>query len=149
MKKILTLLFTILILTACTKATKNEVINNNYKFIGESQHWEAEYFYKGTETWGDNNGTKTYSNKDSYEFVLKYKGSLKELSSMKKLEYSYKTITSGGTKTEEFTEPPKELIFTSKGSSEGGAKVNKDEVIQVNVKWDEFEESFELHNKNK
>ena len=116
MKKILMLLlFTILILTACTEVTKNEitkeeinkdeVTNNNYKFIGESKHWEAEYIYKGTETWGDNNGTKTYSNKDNYEFVLKYKGTLKELSSMKKLEYSYETISSSGETTEEFTEP--------------------------------------------
>ncbi|MFJ8248015.1 hypothetical protein [Peribacillus asahii] len=159
MKKILTLLFTILVLTACTEVTKNEitkeeinkdkVTNNNYNFIGESEHWEAEYSYKGTETWGDNDGTKTYSNKDSYEFILKYKGSLEELSSMQKLEYSFKTLTSSGEATEEFTDPPKELIFTSKGSSEGGAKVNEDEVIQVKVKWDEFEESFELYNKNR
>ncbi|WP_458411801.1 hypothetical protein ACNQFZ_13170 [Schinkia sp. CFF1] len=160
-KKILMLLFTILILTgltACMESkndipeeviNKDEVINNNYKFIGESEHWEAKYIYKGTETWGHNNGTLTYSNEDNYEFVLKYKGALKELSSMKKLEYSYETIHSSGKSTEEFTEPPKELIFTSKGSSGGGAKVNEDEVIQVNVKWDEFEESFELHNKNK
>ncbi len=53
------------------------------------------------------------------------------------------------TSTKEFTDPPRELIFTSFGKSEGGAKVNEDEVIQVNVKWDKFEESFELHNKNK
>jgi len=159
MKKVLTLLFTIVVLTACTEVTKNEitkeeinkneVINNDYKFNGESKHWEAEYIYKGTETWGDNKGTLTYSNEDNHEFVLKYKGTLKELSSMKKLEYSYETISSGGKSTEEFTEPPKELIFTSKGNSRGGAKVNVDEIIKVNVKWGEFEESFELHSKNK
>ena len=152
------LLITILILTACTDVTKNEitkeeitkdeVTNNNYKFIGESKHWEAEYIYKGTETWGDNHGTLTYSNKDNYEFVLKYKGTLKELSSMKKLEYSYETISSSGKSTEEFTEPPRELTFKSGGGS-SGAKISEDEVIKVNVKWDEFEESFELHNKNK
>ncbi|MFJ5718294.1 hypothetical protein [Neobacillus sp. NPDC093127] len=157
MKKILTLLFTILVLTACTEVTKNEItkeeINkdevtyNNYKFIGESEHWEAEYIYKGTETWGDNNGTKTYSNEDNYEFVLKFKGSLEELSSMRNLKYSYKTISSGGESERDFDESPREIIFTSKGSS-NGAKVSKDEVIQVNVKWDKFEESFELHNKN-
>ncbi len=159
MKKILTLLFTILVLTACTEVTKDEVTkdevtkkevtNNNYKFIGESEHWDAVYSYKGTETWEDNDGTKTYSNEDSDELVLKYKGTLEELSSMRNLEYSYTTSSSSGASTMEFTEPPRELIFTSKSSSEGGAKVNDDEVIQVNVKWDEFEESFELHNKEK
>jgi len=159
MKKILTLLlFTILVLTACTEKTentkneavKNKVTNYHYKFIGESKHWEAQYFYKGTETSKDDKGViVSYSNKDNYELVLKYKGSLKELSSMKKLEYSFKTINSSGESKAEFPEPPKKRIFTSRGGSEGGAKVKKDEVIQVHVKWNEAEESFELHNKNK
>lgn len=144
MKKILMLLFIILVLAAC-----REVTNNDYKFIGESEHWEAEYSYKGTEIWGEDNGTKTYSSEDSYEFFLKYKGTLEDLSSMQKLEYSYKTISSSGKSTEEFTEPPRELIFTSRGASKNGAKVREDEVIQVNVKWDEFEESFELSSKSK
>ncbi|WP_026575630.1 hypothetical protein [Bacillus sp. UNC438CL73TsuS30] len=163
MKKILTLLlFTIMVLTACTVTTdktknedvKNEVIdnktiNNNYKFVGESEHWEAQYLYNGTETWKDDKGVASYSNKDNYKLVLKYKGSLKELSSMKKLKYSFKTNSSSGKTEEDFPAPPKDRIFTARGGSEGGAKVEKDEVIQVHVKWDKFEESFELHNKNK
>jgi len=155
MKKILILfLFTILALTACTettgKVTDNKTTNYNYKFIGESEHWEAEYIYKGTEkTWKNNKGVISYSNKDNYELVLKYKGSLKELSSMKKLEYSFKTNSSGGESKAEFPKPPKERVFTSRGGSEGGAKVHKNEVIQVHVKWNESEESFELHNKKK
>lgn len=155
MKKILTLLlFTILALTACTEKTDNKVTDNkttnyNYKFIGESEHWKAEYIYKGTEKWKNDKGKASYSNKDHYELVLKYKGSLKELSSMKNLEYSFKTNSSDGKSIEKFTEPPKERVFTSRGGSEGGAKVDKDEVIQVNVKWNESEEAFELHNKKK
>ena len=144
MKKIITLLFTIMLLTACSETT-----NNDYKFSGESEHWEAEYSYKGTEKWGEKDGTKTYSNEDSYEFVLKYKGSLEELSSLQKLEYSYETNSSSGERTEEFTEPPSTVTFSSSGASKGGAKVGEDEVIKVNVKWDDFEESFELHNKSK
>ena len=136
--------FTIIFLTACTEKT-----NNDYTFKGESEHWEAEYAYRGTELWGETNGKKTYSNEDSYEFVLLYKGPLEELSSMQKLEFAYKTILSGGSKTEEFTEPPREVRFTTSGASKSGAKVSEDEVIQVNVKWDDFEESFELHNKSK
>ncbi|MBR8644615.1 hypothetical protein KEH51_09085 [[Brevibacterium] frigoritolerans] len=25
----------------------------NYQFTGESEHWEAVYFYEGTELWGE------------------------------------------------------------------------------------------------
>ncbi|WP_257008201.1 hypothetical protein [Bacillus sp. FJAT-45350] len=144
MKKIITLLFTIMLLIACSETTTND-----YKFSGESEHWEAEYSYKGTEKWGEKDGKQTYSNEDSYEFVLKYKGSLEELSSLQKLEYSYETISSSGKSTEEFTEPPSTVIFSSSGGSKGGAKVDEDEVIKVNVKWDDLEESFELHNDSK
>ena len=133
-----------MLLTACSETT-----NNDYKFSGESEQWEAEYFYKGTEKWGEKNETKTYSNEDGYEFVLKYKGSLEELSSLQKLKFSYETNSSSGYKNEHFTEPPQTVIFSTSGASKGGAKVSEDEVIKVNVKWDDFEESFELHNKSK
>jgi len=128
-------------LTACSKTTYND-----YKFSGESEHWEAEYFYKGTEKWGGKDGN---SNEHSHEFRLKYKGSLEDMSSFQKLEYSYETNNSGGDSTEEFTEPPSTVTFSSSGRSKGGVKVHEDEVIKVNVKWDDFEESFELHNKSK
>ncbi|GEM_PF-4684944 len=58
MKRIFTLLFMMLVLTACAKSTGDEVTNNDYKFIGESEHWKAEYIYKGAETWGDDDGKK-------------------------------------------------------------------------------------------
>ena len=129
----------------------NKIVKFHYYFLGgfggPFEYWtvtKAEYIYKGDE----NDGKKTYSSEDSYELVWIYKGSLKELSSMRRLEYSYITVTSSGDKTEDFTEPPKSLTFTSVGGSKGGAKVSEYEVIQVNVKWDEFEESLELHNKN-
>ena len=60
-----------------------------------------------------------------------------------------KQIVVVGNRTEEFTEPPSTVTFSSSGASKGGAKVSEDEVIKVNVKWDDFEESFELHNKSK
>ncbi len=141
MKKILAMFFTILFLTACSETTKND-----YKFIGESDHWEAEYLYKGIEKWGETNGTKTYSNDASYEFVLKYKGSLEELSSLQKLEYSYQTDNSSGKRVQEFTEPPSSVTFSSSGASKGGSKLTEDAVIKVNVKWGDLEESFDLHN---
>lgn len=145
MKRILTLLLVITLLTACSA----ETTNNDYKFRGESDHWEAEYSYKGTETWGEDGGIKTYTNEDSYEFVLKYKGTLEELSSMRKLEYSYSTLHSNGKTIQEFSEPTTTITFTSSGEAINGAKVNEDEVIQVNVKWNNFEESILLENKIK
>lgn len=90
-----------------------------------------------------------HSSKDSYELVLKYKGALKELSSMKNLEYTYETTTSSGTKTEAYKEPSSEKVFTIRGGSENGAIIGEGEVIKVNVKWDGSEESFQLHNKAK
>jgi hypothetical protein len=142
LKKILTVFFAMIILTACSN---EEIINYEYKYVGEGKYWEAEYLLKGTELWGEEDGRGTYSNENSDEFVLKYKGSLKELSSVKHLEYSYETSAGGGGGTREFDDPPKEKIFKSTGGSKNGAKVNEDEIIQVHVKWDDFEESFELH----
>ncbi|MFC5602399.1 hypothetical protein [Sporosarcina koreensis] len=137
-------MFTILILTACSETT-----NNDYTFSGESEHWEAEYAYNGTEKWGEKDGQRTYSNEHSFRFILKYKGSLEELSSLQKIEYSYETNSGHGGGTEEFAEPPTTGIFTLSGGSKGGAKVHEDAVIKVNVKWDDFEESFELQNNSK
>lgn len=139
----MTLLFAIILLTACS-----ETKNNDYIFIGESEHWEAEYTYNGTEKWGEKDGQKTISYEDHFRFVLTYKGPLKELSSLQKIDYSYETNSHQGSGTEEFTEPPSTGTFSSSGGSKGGAKVDEDEVIKVNVKWDDLEESFELHNNN-
>ena len=96
------------VLTACAKTGSND-----YKFIGESEHWEAEYVNRGTEVWSKDNGNRTYFNEDSYQFELKYKGTLEELSSIRKLEYAHKTNSSGGETTREFDGPPGQLSFTS------------------------------------
>jgi hypothetical protein len=145
LKKILTILFTIIVLTACS----SEENHYDYIFNGEGEYWKAEYSFSGTENWVEKDGKTTYSNENDEEFVLTYKASLKEISSMKTLEYSYETSAGGGSGTREFDEPPTEVTFKIMGSSGNGAKVSEDEVVQVNVKWDDFEESFELHNKSK
>ena len=144
MKKIIAILFTLMLLTACT-----ETINKDYKFTGESEHWEAEYIYRATEKWGSKGETTTYSNSDRQNFVLRYKGSLKELASMKKLEYSYETTVGGGSSTKSFDEPTDSLTFKSSGGSSGGASISEVEVIQVTVKKDGIEESFEMKIENK
>ncbi|MFJ7753240.1 hypothetical protein ACQKGI_06950 [Peribacillus muralis] len=74
---------------------------------------------------------------------------MKELSSMKKLEYSYETTASSGSKTEDYPDPPNENSFKTSGGSKNGALVGKGEVIKVNVKWADNDESFELRNKAK
>jgi hypothetical protein len=140
----LTALLTVLFLTACSN---KEIIDYEYSFTGESEHWAAEYFVQGTEKWGKKNNSVTYSNESSYIFTIKYKGTLEELASVKTLEFAYETNTSGGSKNMEFDEPLTEVVYTTSESSKGGAKVGEDEVIQVNVKWDEAEESFELQNR--
>lgn len=71
---------------------------------------------------------------------------MEELSSLQKLDYSYETNGGGGNSAEEFTEPLATVTFLSSASGKGGAKLPEDEVIKVTVKWDDFEESFELHN---
>ena len=151
LKKIIIGFLAIILLTGCSETT-----HDNYKFTGESDHWEAQYAYDRTEKWGEKKAEKeeekeaikTFSSEDSYEFNLKYKGSLEELSSLQTLEYSYETISSSGKTTEEFTDPPTTIIFKSQGSSKGAAKVSKDEVIKVTVKWDDLEESILLENKS-
>ncbi|MFC5590773.1 hypothetical protein ACFPRA_17880 [Sporosarcina soli] len=140
----LTALLTVLFLTACSN---QEVSDYDYSFTGESEHWVAEYFVQGTEKWGKKNNSVTYSNESSYIFTVKYKGTLEELTPVKTLEFAYETIMSSGSKSMEFDEPLTEVVFTTSGSSKGGAKVGEDEVIQVHVKWDDAEESFELHNR--
>jgi hypothetical protein len=145
LKKILTVFITMMVLTACSREENHYV----YTFSGEGEYWEAEYSMNGTEIWGEKQGRTTYSNENSDKFVITYKGSLNELSSVKYLEYTYETSTGGGSSTREFDEPPTEVTFKNMGRAVNGAKVSEDEVIQVNVKWDDHKESFELHSKNK
>ena len=133
MKKIITLLFTIILLTACSETT-----SYNNSFSGESEHWEAEYSNMGTEKWGEKDGQRNYSNNISYKFVLTYKGSLEELSSLQKLEYSFETNRGSSKSVMEFTEPPLSIMFSNSGGPEEGSKVKEDGVIKVNVKWDGF-----------
>ena len=142
MKKILTILFAMVALTACS----GEENHYDYTFNGEGEYWEAEYSFRGTENWGEKDGRTIYSNENNDEFILTYKGTLKEFSLLKSLEYSYETSIGGGSGTREFDEPPTEVTFKNMGSTENGAKVREDEVIQVKVNWNDYEESFELLN---
>lgn len=144
MKKIITFLLILMILAACTKIEKNEY---DYTFTGEGEYWEAEYSFSGTEQWQRENGKSQYSNKSNYEFEVIFKGPLESLSSIKTLEYSYETSSgSGDSKIEFEQQPPTKVSFKNRGFSENGAMINESEAIQVTVKWNDHEESFELQN---
>ena len=89
LRKMQVALLTVLFLTACSN---KEVIDYEYSFTGESENWVAEYYVQGTEVWGKENDTVTYSNDDNDTFTLKYKGTLEELSSVKTLHTPIKRI---------------------------------------------------------
>lgn len=165
MKNIFLLFCVATMLTGCTHAPQKEkpkeevkkeeisyeeFTNNYYQFRGESQHWKATYDYTGTKVWRDDNGTNGYyADKNDHTFVLTYKGPLSELSSIKKMEYTFSTMNSEGYWSEEFEKPPTSVSFSSRGSSEGAADISKDGIVNVQVKWGEKEETFDLHNPDK
>ncbi len=79
--------------------------------------------------------------------VLSFIGDKSIYASIKQLNYSYEASSGGGGGTMNSNEigSPKK-VATNTGSSRGVAKNQEDEVIQVTVKWDGFEESFDLYN---
>lgn len=141
MKKIVVLLLTLIVLTACQEI---ETIKHEHKFIGESEHWEAEYSFKLTEVQRESDGTSITNSKNDHNFFLKYKGTLEELSSVREINYSYETNNGGGSAKEEFTAPPKEVTYKISGGSKGWEEIGEGVVIKVNVKCGNFEETFEL-----
>ncbi|QUW23842.1 hypothetical protein JSQ81_01570 [Sporosarcina sp. Marseille-Q4063] len=123
-------------------------MHKDYIFKGESSHWIGEYVFKGTEKWKEKNKRTTLSSESRYTLAIKYKGDLSELASVKNLSYFYQTsLGSGSGETLEFDESPNQILFTISGG--GTTTMNKDEVIEVTVKWDSFEESFELRSTGK
>jgi hypothetical protein len=142
-KRILFLLLLLGLLTACSN--KEEVTEHSYLFQGEGKYWSAELRYEAEEVWGkDADNINTYENEDNYTFKLTYKGDLDELASMKQLDYKFKLgPTGGGSISETFDEPVTVKEFTSSGGG-SGAIMGEQMVVDVEVEWDEYEESFTL-----
>lgn len=146
LKKVLMVLCTLLILTACThKKTDNYA----YTLKGESEHWESEYFVEGRDVWKEKNNRTTFSSDNNHTFTMKYKGPLEELSTLRNLEYAYEAGGISGGGSEEFDEPPISKVLVSHRGGGGGARVREDGVVHVTIKWDTFEESIELRNSRK
>ena len=100
----------------------------------------------GTEIWGKEDGSVTYTNLDHDEFSLTYKGTLDELITLETLEFSYETSSGReAAVTKEFDVPPTEITFKIEGKNGTGSKVYEDDVIIVNVNWDSNKETFELN----
>jgi hypothetical protein len=142
MKKVIVI--TIFMMYLIISALISEKPNNyQYIFTGEGEFWEAKFITNGTEGWEKVENRITFSNEHSDVLTLTYTGSLEDIT-FKNLEYSYKTNSSSGSS---FSEITNDSTFTHR-SSGNGAKVQENEVIQVNVKWNDHEESFELTNKS-
>ncbi|WP_017186917.1 hypothetical protein [Alkalibacillus haloalkaliphilus] len=86
-----------------------------------------------------------YTHESDFEFEIIYKGPKEDVQSIEKLEFSYGAGAKGGSRSVEFDEPPKDSTFTISGGGTG-AQIQEEAVIQVEVKWNDFEESFELVN---
>ncbi|WP_413376101.1 hypothetical protein [Alkalihalobacillus sp. 1P02AB] len=136
------LLFLFLILIGCSD---EEGTNYKYLFAGEGEFWQADYVYEGIEAFSEENGRTVYSNKYRDTFTLTFKGATEDIHPLEKIEFSFETSNHGSSSAREFDRPPNNITFTINGGG-SGMKLKEDEVIQVNVKWNEFEESFELVN---
>ncbi|MDX8362985.1 hypothetical protein [Cytobacillus sp. IB215316] len=112
--------------------------------VPEGEYWKATFVTTGTQIWGDEKGQLTYDHEKDDKFILEYIGGSNEFSQIETLEYTYETSSVGVNSRETFTEPPTKKIFTD--YSKGSAKVQENEIIQVTVKWNQFEEVFDLIN---
>ena len=148
MKKIITVILSALFLTACVQSTATEMqMLGKIIFVGESEHWEAEFVYDISETSGEKNGKKYHSNEDQYTLTFTYKGDKSDLATIKQISYSFDTVSASGSNTEKFTatEPNKKSVFKLSGASKNSARILSDHVITATVQWDDFEETFELN----
>ena len=148
MKKIFTVILAAFFLTACSKVTETNK-EENFIIVGESEHWEAEFVYNVSETWGEKNGKKNHLNKDQYTLTFSYKGEESELATIKHISYSFDTVSGSGSNTEQFTEPNTKSVFKLSGASQNSARIFSDHVFTAKVQWDDFEETIELNIHNK
>jgi len=126
-------------LTACSEKT-----NESYTYVGESEHWKAEFVYDVSETWGEKNEKGNYSNEEEYMLTFTYKGTESDLVSIKNISYGYETVSGSGSKTRQFTEPVTQTVFKIGGNAKNTARIFPHHVITAKVQWDDYEESFEL-----
>ncbi|RKD25867.1 hypothetical protein BEP19_02745 [Ammoniphilus oxalaticus] len=132
-------------LTGCSE--ERETIKHDFTYTGEGELWSAVYEVNGTQVFYKEDGVLKHDSEKATKFQLIYKGSLEDLTSIKKLEYDYlSNIGSGRGWSKEFNPPPTDNIFTEIDKVKGGALESKDSIIRVTVKWDGNTEEFTLEN---
>ena len=140
MKKILTVVLVTFFLAACSEKT-----HESYIFVGESEHWKAEYVHDVTETRGEKNGKLNYSTEEEYTLTFTYKGEESELATLQNISYGFETNTRSAKNTREFTEPNTESVFKLSGISKHAARFFPNHEITATIQWDDFEETIELN----
>ncbi|UCZ53934.1 hypothetical protein LGQ02_03885 [Bacillus shivajii] len=123
-----------------------EIVVHEYVFEGEGTNWSAVLFYDGQELWGeDESGVTTYKSHSNYTFELTYNGGLEELAPMEKLEcrFTRGTTGEGSVRLTFEDEPVSKTVFSTSGGGTG-AVMQEDMIVEVDVQWDDKEESFEL-----
>ncbi|MBB6453375.1 hypothetical protein HNQ94_001823 [Salirhabdus euzebyi] len=126
--------------------TNEDIIKHNYTFVGESENWTAEYRVKGKDVFYKEDGTVKVDSEAQKSFVLKFKGTIEELSTLKTLKYSYDAPGGGGSTVTTFDRPPTNKIFTDRSGGTGVVWADENSIIQVSVEWDNKREDFELTN---
>ena len=140
MKKILTIVIVTFFLAACSEKT-----HENYIYVGESEHWKAEFVYDVTVTQGEKNGKLNYSAEENYTLTFTYKGDESELATLQNISYGFETFLGKSERiTREFTEPNTESVFKLSGVSKHSARIFPDHLITATIQWDDFEETFDL-----
>ncbi|WP_088034057.1 hypothetical protein [Evansella clarkii] len=115
-------------------------------FEGESEHWAAEYYFSGKETWVEEaEGSLDRFGGGNDFFLLRYKGEMDELLTYEEITISLDTTTAGGRVAMTLSEPPVEKEFTSSGFHHSG-RMDGERSPQVSVRWGESKEVLDLTN---
>lgn len=130
--------------TFIMRSENREVIEHDYTFAGESENWKAEYNVDGQEVFFEEDDTLKHDSDSQSEFKLTYKGSLNELSSVKRLEFNFEAPANAGSLGVNFDKPPEKKVFIHRSND----LVTEDAIIDVKVQWDEKTEEFKLRNKD-
>lgn len=134
--KVLLLFFLITIfISGCSK---NDTIIHDYALKGENDHWIAEYIGHSEGEFYKENGKLKYRGNSREKLTLTYKGELSELSTVRKVGYSFSS--GGGTTT--FGEPPDRKVFI--WDSEGSSMITKEDTERVNITIDDKTETIEM-----
>lgn len=128
--------------------SKKDVYKYIYTYHGENKLWKAKYTINSTATFTEKKGTLDGETESNNEFVITYKGKMKDLSNVRHWEISYKNNTGGGKRSEDCDEGKgmTSKIIKMQSSSKNGALPNKDDIIKVTINIDGDIQKLNLKN---